>query len=213
MATTSTWDRLPPERREAVLAAAQREFGLHGFAGASMNTIARDAGVAKGSLFQYFDDKLGLYLHLGEVATLRVRAAMEAQLADLPWEEDFYGALRTILGRWEAYFHTHPSELSMMAAVNLEPDAGPRGQIRTTVYPHYLAIIEPLVDLGQAVGALRPDIDREVLVSLLLLLLPHIALAPHRDGLDPVLGLGSPDEADRDRALDRLVATLRAAFG
>jgi AcrR family transcriptional regulator len=210
---TATWDRLPPERREAILAAAQSEFGLHGFAGASMNTIARQAGVAKGSLFQYFDDKLTLYLHLGDVASWNVRTDMTSMITDLPWAEDYFSALRVSLGLWEEYFHTHPSELSMMAAVNLEPDAQAREEIRDTVYPHYLAIIRPLVEVGQAGGSLRADIDSEVLVALLLLLLPHLALAPHRAGLDPVLGLSSPDPADRARALDRLVDTLRTAFG
>lgn len=46
-----------------------------------------------------------------------------------------------------------------------------------------------------------------------LVLPPHIALAPHNPGLDPVLGLSSAHREDRLSAVDRLVAVLEAAFG
>ncbi|WP_245922331.1 TetR/AcrR family transcriptional regulator [Nocardia nova] len=73
---TSTWARLPEARRSAVPCAAQDEFCAHGYSGASLNTICRNAGVSKGSLFQYFDDKADLYAHLTELSGERVQAAM-----------------------------------------------------------------------------------------------------------------------------------------
>ena len=50
---TVTWARVDPLRRAAVVEAAEAEFGAHGFSRGSLNVIARRAGVAKGSLFQY----------------------------------------------------------------------------------------------------------------------------------------------------------------
>lgn len=50
---TVTWARVDPARRAAVVEAAEAEFGAHGFSRGSLNVIARRAGVAKGSLFQY----------------------------------------------------------------------------------------------------------------------------------------------------------------
>ena len=58
---TVTWARVDPSRRAAVIEAAEAEFGAHGFSQGSLNVIARRAGVAKGSLFQYFADKRDLY--------------------------------------------------------------------------------------------------------------------------------------------------------
>jgi AcrR family transcriptional regulator len=54
---TSTWFRLDDDKRERVLHAAMQEFGEHGYSTGSLNTIAREAEIAKGSLFQYFADK------------------------------------------------------------------------------------------------------------------------------------------------------------
>ena len=61
---TVTWARVDPARRAAIIEAAEAEFGAHGFSGGSLNVIARRAGVAKGSLFQYFADKRDLLVRL-----------------------------------------------------------------------------------------------------------------------------------------------------
>ena len=64
---TVTWARVDPARRAAVVEAAEAEFGAHGFSRGSLNVIAKRAGVAKGSLFQYFADKRDLYAYIADV--------------------------------------------------------------------------------------------------------------------------------------------------
>lgn len=203
---TGTWERLPEKRRAAVLAAAEAEFAARGFSGGSLNTICREAGVSKGSLFQYFTDKADMYVHLAELASVRIRAAMETEIAKLPWDEDFAGALDQLLDAWVRYFYDHPLERAMTAAANLEPDPTARTPVREAVNSHYLAVLRPLVERAVAAGQLRADTDVEIVLSLLLLVLPHLALAPHVEGLDPLLGLV---EGDADHA----AATARRLTG
>src|SRR5271165_1580316 len=74
---TVTWARVDPARRAAIVEAAEAEFGAHGFSGGSLNVIARRAGVAKGSLFQYFADKRDLYAFIADVVSQRVRTYIE----------------------------------------------------------------------------------------------------------------------------------------
>jgi hypothetical protein len=50
------------------------------------------------------------------------------------------------------------------------------------------------------------------LLSLLLLIFPHLALAPYLRGIDPVLGLDEPTPEQPALAARRLVAVLAAAF-
>ncbi|WP_205862326.1 TetR/AcrR family transcriptional regulator [Planosporangium thailandense] len=50
------------ERREAVLRAAQIEFGAGGYAGTSTETIARRVGVSQPYLFRLFPSKKALFL-------------------------------------------------------------------------------------------------------------------------------------------------------
>lgn len=210
---TSTWERLPEARRASVIAAAEEEFAEHGFSGGSLNVIARKAGVAKGSLFQYFHDKVDLYSYLSERASLRIRRDMEAVIGSLPWHDDFFASFGGLLLAWEDYFRSHPLELAMTVAVNLEPDRSARTAVRQVANEHYLSVLQPLLVEAREQGAIRPDADIEAFLALLVVLLPHVAVAPSSPGLDPVLGLSSPDREDRVGAINRLVAVLQAAFG
>ncbi len=207
---TGTWERLPDGRRAAVLAAAEAEFTARGFSGGSLNTICREAGVSKGSLFQYFTDKADLYVHLAELASARVRTATEAEIAALECDGDRLGALERVVEFWVRYFYDHPRERALTAAAALEPDPTARAAVRAVTDRHYLAALRPLLETGGAAGRLAPGADTEALLSLLLLLLPHLALAPHVAGLDPVLGM---EGADADRAVAAARRLLAALLG
>ncbi|MGW4354005.1 TetR/AcrR family transcriptional regulator [Nocardia sp. NPDC004582] len=207
---TGTWDRLPAPRRAAVVAAAEAEFAARGFSGGSLNTICKEAGVSKGSLFQYFTDKADMYVYLAELSSERIRSSMEEAVRKLPWETDFYGSLEGLLESWVRYFYDHPLERAMTAAANLEPDPVARTAVREAVNVHYLEVLRPLFAIATATGALLPDTDTEALLALLLLLLPHLALAPHVQGLDPVLGL---PEGDAEHAVATALRMVNAVVG
>lgn len=205
---TGTWDRLPPQRRAAVIAAAEAEFGARGFSGGSLNTVCREAGVSKGSLFQYFADKADLYVYLAELSSDRIRSTIEIAAAKLDWDADFFGALDALLETWVRYFYDHPLERAMTAAANLEPDPIARTAVREAVNRHYLAVLRPLLDRAVAGGFLREGSDTTLLLSMFLLVLPHLALAPHVQGLDPILGLADGDADHAVRTAQQLTATL-----
>ncbi len=54
-------DALSPERRQAILDGAGRVFARDGYEGASMAQIAREIGVSKGTLYNYFPSKAALF--------------------------------------------------------------------------------------------------------------------------------------------------------
>ncbi len=58
-----TFNRLDDDKKERVMRAAIEEFQVHGFEKAKIEVIAQNAGVAKGSIYQYFDDKKELFLY------------------------------------------------------------------------------------------------------------------------------------------------------
>jgi AcrR family transcriptional regulator len=94
---TDTCNRLPAARRAAVLTAAEAKFATNGFSRSSLNVIAREAGVAKGSLFQYFDDKADLFAHLCDRAVERIDDAMGDQVDALDWSTAFFPACSELL--------------------------------------------------------------------------------------------------------------------
>jgi len=54
-------EALSPERRNAILEGAGRVFARDGYEGASMARIAREVGVSKGTLYNYFPGKAALF--------------------------------------------------------------------------------------------------------------------------------------------------------
>jgi AcrR family transcriptional regulator len=209
---TVTWARVDPARRAAVIEAAESEFGAHGFSRGSLNVIARRAGVAKGSLFQYFADKRDLYAFITDIASQRVRSYVEDLIRELDPRRPFFEFLTDLLDGWVAYYAEHPHERALHAAVSLEVDTEARVSVRSVSNRHYLEVLRPLVHAARIRGDLRPDADTDVLLSMLLMIFPHLALAPYMRGLDPILGLDEPTPEQPALAVRRLVAVLSAAF-
>ncbi len=209
---TVTWARLAGQRRAAVVAAAEAEFAAHGFSRGSLNVIARRAGVAKGSLFQYFADKRDLYAFISDVASQRVRVYMEDRIRELDASRPFFEFLTDLLDVWVGYFAEHPRERALHAAASFEVDTDARVSVRAVVHRHYLEVLRPLVHDARARGDLHRDADTDTLLSLLLMILPHLALAPYVRGVDPVLGLDEPSPEQPALAVRRYVAVLAAAF-
>jgi AcrR family transcriptional regulator len=209
---TVTWARVDPARRAAVIEAAEAEFGAHGFSRGSLNVIARRAGVAKGSLFQYFADKRDLYAFIADIGSQRVRSYMEDLIRELDPNRPFFDFLPELLDGWVTYYAEHPRERALHAAATLEVDTDARISVRSVIHRHYLEVLRPLVRDAQARGDLGEDSDIDALLSLLLLIFPHLALAPYMRGLDPILGLDEPTPEQPALAVRRLVAVLAAAF-
>ncbi|MCC6167843.1 MAG: TetR/AcrR family transcriptional regulator [Caldilineaceae bacterium] len=59
-----TFFNLPDEKRERITAVAIEEFGHNEYADVSISRIVAKAGIAKGSFYQYFEDKEDLYAYL-----------------------------------------------------------------------------------------------------------------------------------------------------
>jgi AcrR family transcriptional regulator len=209
---TSTWERLDPQRRDRVLRAAMQEFGRHGYSTGSLNVIAREAGVAKGSLFQYFADKFDFFSHVAEHTSLAIQAELSGWLTGPPVGQSFPDFLFAAVRAWIDYFETHPLERGVTAASNLELDPVVRQAVRGPVHQIYVESLRPMLRIAVERGALLPDADLDVLLNLLLLLLPQFALAPFEPALDPVIPLYGKRGAELDEVVRRLLYATLAAF-
>ena len=72
-----TFDKLPKEKRTAILTAAMEVFGGSDYRHASTDMIAVKAGISKGLLFYYFHNKKELYLRCYDFVYELVYAALD----------------------------------------------------------------------------------------------------------------------------------------
>jgi len=74
-----TFFNLPAEKRKLLTDLTLEEFAAHTYHAASLSRIVERAGIAKGSMYQYFEGKLDLYLYaLKLVMEVKLRILSEA---------------------------------------------------------------------------------------------------------------------------------------
>lgn len=189
-------------RRAAILAAALDEFSERGFAAARLDDVARRAGVAKGTIYLYFEDKEALFQELITtmmgplVADLKAlpnqelppRAALEHLLAVFAKEvlgTERRRVLRLVLSDGPRFprlaeFHYRNVVMPALAAVRaLLVEAAARGEVNPR-----------LVDFPQLVVA--PGLMSVIWSSLFDRFLPIDPEAMLRAHLDILFDRGEP---------------------
>ena len=83
-----TFFNLPEEKRNKIINISLLEFAQHSYRAASVSRIVEKAGIAKGSMYQYFKNKKGLYLYLIDFVTNRKLSYLDRHLDSSI--EDFY---------------------------------------------------------------------------------------------------------------------------
>jgi AcrR family transcriptional regulator len=140
--------------RRRILDAALRVFIAHGFAAASMEGIAREARVAKLTLYRHFETKEQLFVQVARRAQLSVRERLDSMVdRGLPLEQ----VLRDIISRlYDGY--THPEYLSVLRLVIAEARRFPK--LGRAMLDDSREITGPIVDYLQQLKD-RGQIDVE----------------------------------------------------
>ncbi len=90
------FDKLDPDKQEAILAAAADEFAAHGYGAASLNRIIGRVGSSKGSFYYYFDDKADLLRTVVERAVGRAMVEVKMPSLESFTAENYWERVRSI---------------------------------------------------------------------------------------------------------------------
>ncbi len=90
-----TFFNLSSEKRRRVEESALHEFEQYIYGDASINRIVKNAGIAKGSFYQYFEDKMDLALYVLSIIGDEETAYIESNLSMIPLQDnDFFLCIR-----------------------------------------------------------------------------------------------------------------------
>jgi len=207
----ATWWNLPASKRRRVVEAAMVEFGERGFSAGSLNVIAREAQIAKGSVFQYFEDKLDLFATICEwVSEEAIKAIFEG--IDHWDDQPYFALMRKLFVNWIHYFRDYPLPRGIAMAVKNEMDAEVRATVRSVTNTHYVDVLLPLAKRAIDRGEFRPRTSAAQVVAMSVLLFRHLDEAPFYPHIDPVLGLYEKTSKEVDRIALDLVAALERAY-
>ena len=167
-----TFSNLPDEKRQKIIDCALDEFSEHDYESASISKVVARAGIAKGSLYQYFKDKSDLYTYLLElVAETKARMMREAfpQNIDLP----FFDKLRllfTVMAGFEIQYPKLASigNKAVGGSAPMPADLVARGKQATISY------FADLIRSGISKGEINSAVDAEVAAFIFVSALSEI---------------------------------------
>ena len=156
-----------PALREAVLAAAAKEFAALGYEAASLNRILERAGLSKGAFYYYFDDKADLAVAVLNAVTDEFLKTMGNFV--LPGTvADFWAEAEKIQRRALDSLARFPEQTELIAKLGMAllRDSELMARVMPAMADKRQAVAA-LWEKGRALGAVRTDIPLELLLSVL----------------------------------------------
>jgi len=155
------------EKEYSLVRAATEVFRRQGYAAATMDAIAAEAGVAKGTLYLYFDNKEDLFFAVFDVFFESILERAESAMAD---DMDAEARLRALYAVWAAVLENHSDYASLMlefwAAGATGGSADHLSQVFRAVYREHREFVADIVRLGQEQRQFDPDLDAEALAAV-----------------------------------------------
>jgi AcrR family transcriptional regulator len=205
-------NQVPPRprseaKRARIVDVAMRHFAEQGYHAARVGDIAAELDIAKGSVFQHFGSKDGLFFEVYKKAVRAFPAYLDAP-ADVQ-ALGFFGVLRYWLERTEHMVREDwiPYRIALLG--NYSTDLALKREINRFLMIEDPYGTVPFVKCGLQRGELRKDIDLEMIVSILDWTMERFQDAFLTEELDPGLfrrqgEIGERKEARINQFLDLL---------
>ena len=167
-----TFFNLPAEKYSNIISIAIDEFAANPYHIASISKIVRQAGIAKGSFYQYFDDKHDLYHYLIKTS-LAEKNNLAEKLPPPDTSSDLFGYLR-----WQFYLaiqfeYLYPKNAKILYRAfieeNIHADKNEQNE-----QLGISDLFQPLLKQGLIFGKIAPWLDTDLGTFLLEITYFHL---------------------------------------
>jgi AcrR family transcriptional regulator len=161
-----TFYNLPEDKRELICDVALAEFAEYSFDQASVNRIVAGSGIAKGSFYQYFEDKKDLFLYLVQLAA-EEKAKYISPLLRNPANHDIFTLLREMYASGIRFAAEHPAYAEIGKRLMGRKDAPVYGEVMAGSLPSAYKFFETLLENAMARGEVRAGIDSRLFAFMM----------------------------------------------
>ena len=199
-------------KRAKIIDTAMRYFAEQGYHAARVGDIAKELGIAKGSVFQHFGSKDGLFFEVYKKAVRSFPRYLDAPPEVR--EQGFFEILRYWLERTEHLIGEDwiPYRVSLLG--NYGTDLALKREINRFLLAEDPYGTVPFVRFGQQRAELRRDLDQEMIVSILDWTMERFQDALLTEELDPGLFRRQGGAAERKEArIAQFLDVLKRAIG
>ena len=194
------------DKRERILAAAERVFARHGFFAAKVSEIAKEAGVADGTIYLYFKNKDDLLICLFESRMKQVNDVLRAAIDGLPPLD----ALRALVRTYLRLIHEEPAAAEVLT-IELRQSNKFMKEYDNAAFADFLRMVGGIVARGQETGDLDDAVPSHIAARMIFGALDELALAWVL-ARQPTIGAAAsgtrPKKFDIVRAADWVVALV-----
>jgi AcrR family transcriptional regulator len=172
----SRFYKLIPEKRENILNCALEEFALLGLNNSSLNKIIEKAGISKGAMYYYFDDKKDLYSTCMNWIMDEVFTDMDLEFTSNN-KIDFWIELNELL--YNLFIKMVENPLKMAFVMKSFSSGDFNSMIPDTsndIIMKTFKWCEQLVNFGQNIEAIRNDLPTDLIVKVMLSMMTSLDL-------------------------------------
>jgi len=212
MVPRETFKNLESDKQQRIMDTAVDEFSSHGFRQASVNRMVQKLGIAKGSMFQYFGTKEGLFHVVFDHAVELVRRSLR-QAKQHTVETDFFERIRQSLIAGVDFIDRHPKVYKIYLKMVFQEDFPLRAEFLQQVHLFSAEYLRPVVESGMARGELRSDLDIDAAVFFLDALLDRFLQAYCISFLDAGSGLYQASKGEMEKRVEEFIQLLKRGMG
>lgn len=160
-----TFFNLPEEKKKKIIDAAIDEFSKYSFHKARITAIADKAGIAKGSFYQYFEDKKDLYKYLMELLVEKKLSYINQDMMTNKDKYGFFQLLREVYLSGIRFAKENPRLLLMGTMLAADKD------LLQEIYGEHqdksADFFQQLLEYGKEKGEIDPAIDLSLVSNML----------------------------------------------
>lgn len=153
-----TFQNLSREKQERITRIAVEEFGAKGFEGASINRMVERMDIAKGSIFQYFGDKNGLFLFVFNQSVEMVKTYLRG-VRDQSTDQPLKVRLQNVLEAGIRFIDDHPLLFRLYTRVLFDPKVPFRDEILISLRKQSVLYLKSLLETTRTKGELNDAVD------------------------------------------------------
>ncbi|RSK28547.1 TetR/AcrR family transcriptional regulator [Bacillus sp. HMF5848] len=161
-----TFFNLATEKREHILQVAIEEFAQYTYHKASISRIVEKAGIAKGSFYQYFQDKKDLFVYIMENSAQKKMTYLAATLQSID-THPFFQIVEELSLAGIQFAKDHPLLSKISDDFMKEPNIGLKKQILGDNLPKSYEFFEMLLKKAAEKGEIKADIDYKIVAILI----------------------------------------------
>lgn len=157
----STFNNLSDEKKERIFDAALQEFSTRRFSEASLNHIIKNAGIPKGSFYQYFESKEDLYLYMREVVSKEM-ADLLSNINGIDSDADVFEVIKQETREFLERGKVKPGYVEVAMLMEID-DSEFIKKIRKSSSSRYVKMLE----CDKERDRIKPEVDSELVINMI----------------------------------------------